>query len=116
MEYPKENIVILCHLKGGGRTKGFFYMNGTKPTFAAYGSEITDKVIGWEYIRPAGSLVGKKFRGKINGAVIVVKERITAENGQDYYITTDEFGERKQAHSCRWFENGLMQNLEEITE
>lgn len=50
MEYPKENIVILCHLKGGRRTKGFFYMNGTKPTFASYGSDITDYVIGWEYI------------------------------------------------------------------
>ena len=52
MEYPKENIAILCHLNNGRRTKGFFYMNGTKPTFAAYGSEITDKVIGWEYICP----------------------------------------------------------------
>lgn len=50
MEYPKENIVLLLHLEGGRRTKGFFYMNGTKPTFASYGTEITDKVIGWEYI------------------------------------------------------------------
>lgn len=51
MEYPMQNIVILCHLKGGRRTKGFFYMNGTKPTFASYGSDITDYVIGWEYIK-----------------------------------------------------------------
>jgi hypothetical protein len=51
MEFPKENIVLLLHLKNGKRTKGFFYMNGRKPTFASYGTEITDMVIGWEYVQ-----------------------------------------------------------------
>ena len=35
--------------KSNGRTsKGMFYMNGTKPTFASYGSEIQN-VIAWAY-------------------------------------------------------------------
>lgn len=114
MEYPKENIVILCHLKNGRRTKGFFYMNGKKPTFAAYGSEITDDVIGWEYIAPVGNLVGKKLRSKINGQIFIVKERFTAENGVDYYTIADESGERITSTSCGWFEKGIMQNLEII--
>lgn len=114
MEYPKENIVILCHLKNGGRTKGFFYMNGTKPTFAAYGSEITDRVIGWEYICPLGDPTGKKFRSKITGRIFVVKNRFTAENGVDYYTIADESGERITSTSCRWFENGIVRNLEII--
>ena len=37
--------------KSNGRTsKGMFYMNGTKPTFASYGSEIQD-VIAWAYCK-----------------------------------------------------------------
>lgn len=114
MEYPKQNIPIYCHLKNGSRTKGRFYMNGGKPTFVAYGSEITDHVIGWEYICPLGDLTGKKFRSKINGRIFIVKERFRAENGVDYYTITDEAGERITSTSCGWFENGIMQNLEII--
>ena len=37
--------------KSNGRTsKGMFYMNGTKPTFASYGSEIQN-VIAWAYCK-----------------------------------------------------------------
>lgn len=32
----------------GSISKGMFYMNGTKPTFASYGSEIQN-VIAWAY-------------------------------------------------------------------
>ena len=32
----------------GSTSKGMFYMNGTKPTFASYGSEIQN-VIAWAY-------------------------------------------------------------------
>ena len=32
----------------GSISKGMFFMNGTKPTFASYGSEVQD-VIAWAY-------------------------------------------------------------------
>lgn len=62
------------------------------------------------------NLVGKKLRSKINGAIFYVVNRFTAENGIDYYTITDALGERKTAHSCGWFEKGIMQNLEIIEE
>ena len=41
---------VRVHIKksNGSTSKGMFYMNGTKPTFASYGSEIQD-VIAWAY-------------------------------------------------------------------
>lgn len=59
-------------------------------------------------------MVGKKLRSKINGQIFVVKERFTAEDGNDYYTITDVSGERITATSCGWFEKGIMQNLEII--
>lgn len=50
MKYPKENIVIRLFLKSGKKTKGFFYMNGRTPCFASLGRDVTDDVVGWEYI------------------------------------------------------------------
>ena len=45
----KGSQVMVYIKKSNGRTsKGMFYMNGTKPTFASYGSEIQD-VIAWAY-------------------------------------------------------------------
>ena len=114
MKYPKQNIPIYCHLKNGNRTKGMFYMNGGKPTFVSYGTDISDSVIGWEYICPKCDLVGKKFRSKINGQIFVVANCFKAENGVDYYTITDEAGARITSTSCKWFENGIMQNLEII--
>ena len=51
MIYPKENIPIHIKLRDGRQTKGFFYWNGTKPTFASFGSEIDAKeVLEWAYL------------------------------------------------------------------
>lgn len=52
MIYPKENIAIkIVYMRNGikRKTRGMFYMNGTNPTFAAYGFQI-ENVIGWETI------------------------------------------------------------------
>ena len=47
----KGSQVMVYIKKSNGRTsKGMFYMNGTKPTFASYGSEIQD-VIAWAYCK-----------------------------------------------------------------
>ena len=49
LPYCKGSQVRVYIKKSNGRTsKGMFYMNGTKPTFASYGSEIQD-VIAWAY-------------------------------------------------------------------
>ena len=45
----KDSPVRVYIKKSNGSTsKGMFFMNGTKPTFASYGSEIQD-VIAWAY-------------------------------------------------------------------
>ena len=47
----KGSQVMVYIKKSNGRTsKGMFYMNGAKPTFASYGSEIQD-VIAWAYCK-----------------------------------------------------------------
>ena len=47
----KGSQVMVYIKKSNGRTsKGMFYMNGSKPTFASYGSEIQD-VIAWAYCK-----------------------------------------------------------------
>lgn len=51
-EYPKyENnqARVIIHCESGRRTKGMFYWNGTKPTFASFGMDVTESVIAWEY-------------------------------------------------------------------
>lgn len=49
--YPETNgnaAHILMKCSSGKITKGMYYNNGGKPTFAAYGSEVSD-VIAWAY-------------------------------------------------------------------
>jgi hypothetical protein len=49
-EMPKDNQIISIKYTKDGKerfTKGFFFMNGTRPTFCAYGSEI-ENVIAWK--------------------------------------------------------------------
>lgn len=50
--YPKDGEHVLIKYKGNGDDehiiKGFYYKNGGKPTFASYGSEVSD-VIAWAY-------------------------------------------------------------------
>jgi hypothetical protein len=62
MEYPKQNVPIYMFLVSGNKAKGMFYWNGGKPTFVSYGTEITNKVISWEYVnnKPKGG--GKTAR------------------------------------------------------
>lgn len=47
-EYTGGAALVYMKRSDGRVTKGMFYMNGNKPTFAAYGSEITN-VIAWRY-------------------------------------------------------------------
>ena len=52
MKYPKyigDCARVIVTLKDGRKRKAMFYMNGKKPTFASYGSDISEKVIDWEY-------------------------------------------------------------------
>ena len=43
-----SQVRVYIKKSNGSTTKGMFYMNGTKPTFASYGSEIQN-VIVWAY-------------------------------------------------------------------
>ena len=43
-----SQVMVYIKKSNGSISKGMFYMNGTKPTFASYGSEIQD-VIAWAY-------------------------------------------------------------------
>lgn len=43
-----SQVMVYIKKSNGSTSKGMFYMNGTKPTFASYGSEIQD-VIAWAY-------------------------------------------------------------------
>ena len=43
-----SQVMVYIKKSNGSTTKGMFYMNGTKPTFASYGSEIQN-VIAWAY-------------------------------------------------------------------
>ena len=45
-----SQVRVYIKKSNGSTSKGMFYMNGTKPTFASYGSEIQD-VIAWEYCK-----------------------------------------------------------------
>ena len=43
-----SQVMVYIKKYNGSTSKGMFYMNGTKPTFASYGSEIKN-VIAWAY-------------------------------------------------------------------
>lgn len=43
-----SQVRVYIKKSNGSTSKGMFYMNGKKPTFASYGSEIQD-VIAWAY-------------------------------------------------------------------
>ena len=48
---PETNgsqVKVYIKKSNGSTTKGMFYMNGTKPTFAQYGNEIND-VVEWRH-------------------------------------------------------------------
>ena len=43
-----SQVMVYIKKYNGSTSKGMFYMNGTKPTFTSYGSEIPN-VIAWAY-------------------------------------------------------------------
>ena len=45
---PERQAFVYIKRNDGTVTKGMFYMNGRKPTFAAYGSEVVG-VLAWAY-------------------------------------------------------------------
>lgn len=52
MTYPKYNgdfVRVIAITKSGNKCKAMFYWNGSKPTFASYGTDITENVVAWEY-------------------------------------------------------------------
>lgn len=52
MEYPQyksNQAKVIVTTKSGNKTRAMFYWNGGKPTFASYGTDITENVIAWEY-------------------------------------------------------------------
>ena len=48
-KYQKNQAYVIAHTKSGNRIKAMFYWNGNRPTFASYGTDISDRVIAWEY-------------------------------------------------------------------
>lgn len=56
MIYPELNeksyITIQIKLKGQSNwRKGMFYLNGGKPMFCSFGSNVTEKIEEWKYIK-----------------------------------------------------------------
>lgn len=52
MNYPKyegDCARVVVTTKNGRKRKAMFYWNGSKPTFASYGTDITELVTDWEY-------------------------------------------------------------------
>lgn len=47
--YERNQARVIAHTRNGRRCRAMFYWNGTKPTFASYGSDITESVTCWEY-------------------------------------------------------------------
>lgn len=50
-ETKGSSVHVYIKRNDGSVTKGMFYMNGRKPTFAAYGSEVVG-VSAWAYRYP----------------------------------------------------------------
>ena len=48
-QYKRNQAHVIVHFSDGGRSRGMFYWNGGKPTFACYGTDVTKNVISWEY-------------------------------------------------------------------
>jgi hypothetical protein len=58
MDYPKycgDCARVVVTTKDGRKRKAMFYWNGNKPTFASYGSDISEKVIDWDYRDETGN-------------------------------------------------------------
>lgn len=52
MKYPEYSgsfVRVIVTTQSGNKCKAMFYWNGKKPTFASFGTDITESVISWEY-------------------------------------------------------------------
>lgn len=84
---------------------------------------MTDKCVICGEIIPEGrqvcpncegeGLVGRVFKGKINGALFLVKE-LKKSRDDWYYIVVDIATGNSLCCSKGWFENGTMKNLEVV--
>jgi hypothetical protein len=66
MEYPKikegcDTIKVIVTLSNGGKYSAMFYWNGKEPRFASFGSNITSKVVFWEYLKNEEKQYEKKI-------------------------------------------------------
>ena len=48
-EYKNNQARVMLKTSSGHICRGMFYWNGGKPVFASYGTDITDKVVAWDY-------------------------------------------------------------------
>ena len=60
-------------------------------------------------------MIGKTLKSKINGALFYVKE-LKNDNGNEYYVIVDVASGNKFASGKKWFDNGIMQNLEIVSD
>ena len=59
-------------------------------------------------------MIGKTLKSKINSALFYVKE-LKNDNGNEYYIIVDIISGNEFASDKKWFDNGIMQNLEIVS-
>lgn len=59
-------------------------------------------------------MIGKTLKSKINGALFYVKE-LKNDNGNEYYIIVDVASGNELMSERKWFDNGIMQNLEIVS-
>lgn len=60
-------------------------------------------------------MIGKTLKSKINGNLFYVKE-LKNDNGNEYYIIVDVASGNELASGKKWFDNGIMQNLEIVSD
>jgi hypothetical protein len=60
-KYENNQAFVYAYKSNGSRTRAMFYWNGGKPTFAAYGTDITDSVVMWEYNYDVYTRYGKEI-------------------------------------------------------
>lgn len=60
-------------------------------------------------------MVGKTLKSKINGDLFVIDNEFT-DNGRQFYLVRHLPTGKVQGLEKGWFEHGLMQNLEVVTE
>lgn len=60
-QYENNQAFVIAHTATGKTQKAMFYLNGGKPTFASYGTDITDSVVAWEYDKARYERYGKEI-------------------------------------------------------